>query len=164
MLDVFLRFLDRLNRVVGWVVSATLGVLVFLVLTAVFYRYVLSSSLSWSGEVARYLCIWIGFLSASIALRGRMHIGLEFVTMMAPPRLRWWLRLVTDTLILAFLVVVTVLGFGLAFAQTRQTSPALMIPMVYPYLSVPVSTTLMALQALHLIVGDLKSNPKAEGV
>jgi TRAP-type transport system small permease protein len=159
MLDILLVCLSKVNEVVSWVVRIALAILVIIILASIFYRYVLSDSLMWSGEVGRYLCIWIGFLSASAAIRERMHIGLEVVVQKAPPRFRWSMRLISDAAVMIFLVVVAVLGFKLALAQVKQTSPALMISMFWAYLSVPVSAVLMALQCVYLIINDLKVGP-----
>ena len=82
---------DRIDKTVMIITSGMLVFLICLVLTSVFFRYVLNNSLSWSEELARYICIWIGFLSASMALRRNMHIGLSYFidsVIKAGPRLK----------------------------------------------------------------------------
>lgn len=159
MIDLYARFLHWLNRLTGLVLMTLLSVLVVIVLAAVFWRYVLNDSLTWSAEAARYMCVWIGFLGASVALRRRMHIGLEFFIQRQTPVVRKAVNIASDAAILFFLVFVAVLGFDLAGQQAYQKSPALMISMAWPYLSVPVSASLMACQALYLIACDVTGRP-----
>lgn len=159
---LFRQLLDRLNQLIGLVMMVMLSALVVVVLAAVFYRYVLSDSLMWSAEVARYTCIWISFLGASVALRKRMHIGLEFFISRMPPRTQHWVGIGSDFAILGFLLFVAVLGFDLAAQQAYQKSAALMISMAWPYLSVPVSAVLMALQVIYLIACELTHIPEEE--
>jgi TRAP-type C4-dicarboxylate transport system permease small subunit len=165
MLRGFCSFTEVINRLVGWLVIGILAVLVAIVSTAVFCRYVLSDSLTWSSEVARYLCIWVSFLAASIALRRRMHIGVSFFTERLNRKSRRFIRIAVETAIVIFLVVTAYLGFQLSFMQMNQTSPALMLPMGIPYLAIPVSAVLMALQSIALLFLELIGvNEDAEGI
>src|SRR5690606_2889893 len=49
------------------------------IVVGVFFRYVLKAPLAWPPELARYLMISVAFTAASVALRERAHVGLEFV-------------------------------------------------------------------------------------
>lgn len=147
-------FLNTLNRLVALTCIIMLSVLVFVVLAAIFYRYVLSNSLTWSAEVARYLCVWIGFLAASLALFDRGHIGLEFFVNKLPPSVRQNVKIGCDAAVLIFLIVIACLGIGLAIFQIPHQTPALQISMIWPYLSVPVGAILMGLQCFYLLMED----------
>ena len=151
----FCRFTQGINTVVSWLVILLLAGLVVLVSVSVFYRYVLDASLTWSSEAARYLCIWTGFLAASVALRRRMHIGLTFFTDRMEKTPRRLLGIVSQLAILVFLIFTVYLGFELAGRQMRQTSAALMLPMGIPYLAIPVSALLMGFQSLSLLIIDI---------
>ena len=149
------QILKVVRKITGGLVIVLLVVLVIVVLAAVFYRYVLSDSITWSAEVARYVCVWIGFLSASLIMYDRGHIGLEFFVKMLPRSLNRFAILLSDVAILAFLVIVMYQGVLLAVFQMDQFSPALQIPMTWPYASVPVSACLMTLEILYLIFTDI---------
>lgn len=156
----FCRFTQGINTLVNWLVIGLLAILVCIVTSAVFYRYVLDDSLVWSSEAARYLCIWIGFLAASVALRRRMHIGLSVFTDRMGKQSRKAIRLISNLAIIVFLVFIAVLGFELSSRQMMQTSPALMMPMGIPYLAIPVSAVLMIFQMLSLLIIDLAGIPE----
>ena len=133
-----------------------LTVLVLVVLVAVFFRYVLGDSLPWSDEVARYLCVWVGFVGASVALNRRVHIGVEFFVDRLPAILKRRVKLVVEFVILGLLLFITYFGIELVLFQIPQRSSALLISMAWPYASVPVGTSLMIVQCLNLILEDWK--------
>jgi TRAP-type C4-dicarboxylate transport system permease small subunit len=133
-----------------------LSILVIVVLLAVFFRYVLGDSLPWSEEVGRYLSVWVGFLGASVALSKRIHIGVDYFIDRIPKRERRLLKLISEFTILALLSVISYYGIELIIFQIPQKSPALLISMFWPYLSVPVGTLLMIIQCITLIIEDWK--------
>jgi C4-dicarboxylate transporter DctQ subunit len=134
-----------------------LSILVIVVLLAVFFRYVLGDSLPWSEEVGRYLSVWVGFLGASVALRKRIHIGVDYFIDRLSKRGRRLLKLISEFTILVLLSVISYYGIELVIFQIPQKSPALLISMFWPYLSVPVGTLLMIIQCISLIIEDWKN-------
>lgn len=133
-----------------------LTILVIVVLIAVFFRYVLGDSLPWSEEVARYLCIWVGFIGASVALSRRVHIGVEFFVDRLRPELKRQIKLAAEFVMLGLLLFITYFGIELVIFQIPQRSSALLISMAWPYASVPAGTLLMIVQCLTLILEDWK--------
>src|SRR5690625_1824572 len=57
-------------------------------LLGVFFRYVVQSSLTWSGEVAMLCFSWLTFLTAALMVRENGHVRLEFVRDAFPDRAR----------------------------------------------------------------------------
>jgi TRAP-type C4-dicarboxylate transport system permease small subunit len=141
----------------GYLCIILLTILVIDVLAGVFFRYVLSNSLSWSGEVARYLCIWLSFIGSAILLFHRGHVGLEFLVNLFPMRVRHLLVIINNALILVFLIYTTWFGYLLTLMQVHQRSSALLISMAIPYAAVPVGCALMALAAIYNLVVDLEA-------
>lgn len=148
----FCEFTEGINRGVSWLVVIMLVLLVGIVSVSVFYRYALNDSIAWSSEAARYLCIWIGFLAASVAMRRQMHIGLTILIDRLGYKERRVIGILSHAAVFVFLVFVSWLGFRLAARQMMQTSPALMLPMGLAYLSIPVSAVLMGIQSLSLMI------------
>jgi len=150
-------FANSLNTWVARVAISLLSILVLVVLLAVFFRYVLSSSLPWSEEVGRYLSVWVGFLGASVALNKRIHIGVDYFIDRLPKRRRRLLKLISEITILILLGVISYYGIELVIFQIPQKSSALLISMFWPYLSVPVGTLLMMIQGVSLLIEDWKN-------
>jgi TRAP-type C4-dicarboxylate transport system permease small subunit len=146
------RLSDGLNQAAEVVSSALLGALVSVLAFGVASRFVLHAPLAWSDELSRYLLVWISFLGSSVAFRRGMHLGVEVWT----GRLRaGWRRLLgcfVAVVVLVLMSVIAVEGVKLALFNTAQRSPAMRIPMVGPYLAVPVGAVLVAIHALAELV------------
>ncbi|WP_213451374.1 TRAP transporter small permease [Rhizomonospora bruguierae] len=149
------RLLGRLDRAVLAVASALFCALVGVVIAAVFFRYVLNSSLLWGEELARYLAMWLVFLGLSCAHRRNEHVSVGSVLRRAPLLGAAGARRIAEAVTVFFCAVVTLLGAELTVLnfERHQTSPALQIPIAWAYLAIPVGFLLMTLQALVRLVG-----------
>ncbi|MBM4308303.1 MAG: TRAP transporter small permease [Deltaproteobacteria bacterium] len=134
----------------------------------VFFRFVIVHSLPWSEEFSRYALVWASFLGASIALKRGLHIGVEaFVTKLSREKRRW-IYLLTLMIIILFLLTVIVKGVEMAFFNMKQSSPAMRIPMGFPYLAIPAGSLLMFIHLLNELIlgwkrkGGLVGMEKAE--
>ena len=128
-----LGFLDR-------IVVAFFAAILVIVLTAVFFRYVIGHSLAWSDEVVRYLFVQFTLLGAALALRDRQHIRVEFFVEHLPPRLRKGVEALGLVLVLAFNVLLVVFGMQWVFESAGFTTPALGLPLNWVlFAALPVS-------------------------
>ena len=135
-----------LRRCTELIVMVMMAFLVVVVVASVIFRYVLLAPLSWSEEVGRYVMIWLGFLSASLAVHQGLHVGVEFVVSWVPPWLSTWLRGLARLGVAVFLLIVTAYGVSLVANLWDQLSPVLEIRMTWPYLAIPVGSLLMLIQ------------------
>jgi TRAP-type C4-dicarboxylate transport system permease small subunit len=119
---------------------------------AVFFRYVLQNSLFWTEELSRYLMVWAGMMGAALALKDNNHIGITFVVDHLPAAAKFVARLLARLIIGAFLAILFVESLKYLATLSIQSSAALGLPMVYPYLSVTVGAALMSIENLALIV------------
>ena len=140
------RLSAALRRGTEVVIMVLMAFLVVVVVASVVFRYVLLSPLSWSEEVCRYVMIWLGFLSASLAVHQGLHVGVEFVVDWVPPRLTAWFRGLARAGVACFLLIVTAYGFYLLANLGDQLSPVMEIRMTWPYLAIPVGSLLMLIQ------------------
>ncbi|MBE3580854.1 MAG: TRAP transporter small permease [Thermoanaerobacteraceae bacterium] len=138
--------------------SLLLGVLMMLMVVVIFAqviaRYVLHNSLSWSEEIGRYLFIWITFLGAVIGVKERLHVGVDVVVNAVPPGVRRILVLVGNSLMIVFVAYMLQGSFKLLELGWHQVSPATSIPMLYPYLILPLASILMLVYLLVNAVLD----------
>ena len=130
------------NRGVIFVMMAVMATLVF---ANVVCRYGFNFSIIWAEEVSQYLMIWIAYLGAGLALREGRHVAIELLQDRLPAALGRKLRMAVGGLVLAFLGVVTVLGFQFAVFVWNQETPVLNIPLGIPSLAIPIGTLLFAL-------------------
>lgn len=139
---------------------------VALVFLQVIMRYVFSSSLSWSEELARYLFLWQIWLGASYAVKERKHLRIEAVqSMIKSARGKIRFELVALFLWLVFSIFMVYKGgelVKLLFIR-GQVSPAMRVPMAYAYASVPVGCLLMSVRLIAEIMTMFKEYSLSEG-
>ncbi len=135
--------------------SAATLIIVFQVIM----RYVFRSSLSWSEELARYLFVWMTFLSISYGIKMRKHVKIEAALSLFPKKIRPLIVIIGDLFSLAWCVFVTVVGFDLLGKVVRsgQVSPALSISMWLIYLAPCVGYAIAIIRCIQTIALRVKN-------
>jgi TRAP-type C4-dicarboxylate transport system permease small subunit len=151
---MFSKISQYCNKFAEWSCLALIVAMTTVTFAQVFFRFVIVHSLPWSEEFSRYSLVWVSFLGASIALKRGLHIGVQaFVTKLSQEGRRL-IYLITLVMITFFLIVVITKGFQMASFNMRQSSPAMRIPMGFPYLAVPIGSLIMVIHLLdELILG-----------
>ena len=148
------------DRILGGVLIAIMGVSVLNVLWQVFTRFVLNAPSSFTEELARFLLIWIGVLGAGYAVGQRDHLALELLPERLEGRRRAWLQIAIQGCIIAFAVAALIVGgLRLVYVQLTlgQTSASLDIPIGAVYLVLPLTGVVMVFYALTHIRGHLRA-------
>ena len=78
------NLLDRLCRVMSFVMAAFLAAMVVMVFGNVVLRYAFNSGITVSEELSRWLFVWMTFLGALVALRTRHHLGTDSLVSRLP--------------------------------------------------------------------------------
>jgi len=131
------------------------GLMVIIVLTGTFFRYVLNNPLLWTEEAARYLMIWMALIAASISLKRREHVGIKILVNRLNPKVKKIVVLITKLFMAYFLYILIKEGFQMVLGARTQISPALRIPMSWPLLSVPLAGFFTLLQLILQIIIDI---------
>lgn len=146
-----LTFERIFHQFMKWVLFMITGAMTLIVLLGVVFRYILKAPLPWAEELARYLMVWGASLGASIAYREGTHIA---VTMLVDKlhgmtgKVITWL---TQIIVIIFMTIIMIEGFILISKLSGQTSPAMEIPMAWPYLAIPVGCLFILFEALIMI-------------
>lgn len=117
-------------------------------LVAVFMRYVMVDSISWSEEIMRYGSIWLTFLAAAAASHHAEHLSLDLMRFRGSPFVR---RLHEASLhLLAALFAAVLLWQGLRYCLKNgmQTAPSTGLPMLWVYGAIVVGGALMLIAEL----------------
>lgn len=149
------KLADLLEKITAIPLIIVGGAMFSIVIIGTFYRYVLNSPLLWAETAARYLMIWLALVAASISLKRREHIGVEFFVKKLKPGFKKIVKLVTNLFILYFLYILLKEGWILALESKSQTSFALNMSMFWPLLSVPVSAFLTIIQLILQMIIDI---------
>ena len=123
--------------------SLTLAVIVGAVALEVFFRFIVRSSLPWSGEVGTMGLVWMSFLAGSYAISKKANIRIELLVRVLPERGRVWLEYGTNLLLLGLFGILFVIGMRYTFAIASSSTGAMMVSQAYFYAAVPVAAVFM---------------------
>lgn len=161
------RGLGYVDRVVMVVCCALFVAVALDVLAAVFFRYVLNSSLMWAEEFARYGSAWLVFLGLFCAHRRNEHVSVKSLIRHVPAVGIPVARIVTEVASAIICFAVAYLGWEMTATNLDrgQTSPAMQIPIAWAYLSLPIGFFLMGLQSVvRIAVPAPEADPLEEAM
>jgi len=148
-------------RILSWLVEAAViaisTVVVGIVIVEVGLRFLFSSSLIFTEELARYLMVWVVFLGSVIAVRDGAHIRISMLLNRLPQSWQRWATIVAEVLTLAFLAVTVVEGIRILPKQLSQIPATFDVPLFYFYLAIPVGSLLMMIFILPRLWQGLRS-------
>ncbi|MFD1416593.1 TRAP transporter large permease [Oceanobacillus jeddahense] len=165
----FLTFIDRRFEEI-LIVS---GFLIFIILInlQVINRYLLpfldiGNITTWTEELSRYLFIFVSFLGASLAIRKRESIQVSVIINQFPKSVQKALHLANMLFMFYFSYMMVMNGFQLISFQieTQQTTPALSIPMAFPYSAIPIGFALIMIRLIQMFIKDMKHMTIQEGL
>lgn len=162
-MKLFLRLVDGINRIVGYILAVMLGVMSLLILVQIFTRFVIEYPLHWTEELARYLMVYLVFLGAAIALRNNRLIAIEALTQVLSPLLQRVFKIVVMILTIVFAIILIIHGFEIVQAVSMQKSAGLRIPMSVPYLAIPIGALLMVINACAVLFTPHRDTEEKEG-
>lgn len=135
-----------LTRTTETIATLLIIVVTVLNLTQVSGRYVFNTGFSWTEEYMRYLMIWLMMLGSVACIFRAEHMGIEFFENLAGPKRAHLVKSALYSIAAIFCVYILVNSWPLALRNANQTAPASGIPMIYPYMALPVGAALMLVQ------------------
>lgn len=141
-----------LDRLLRGLLALLLGVLTACVFLQVLVRFVFKYPLPWTEEVARIAFVYSIFVGATVAVREKAHINVDFVLVLLPPPVARAVKLLGAALMAVFLCYMMWQGIEFVRLTGVQVTPVMQIPFRYLYLVIPSSGALML---LYLILGTL---------
>ena len=149
------RLTAFLMKVALWLAIALCILMTVATLGQVFCRFTQLFLFESSEEIARFSMCWLAMLGSAVALRQGRHLGVRVLVDRLPHGVYdKWLAPLIQLVMLAFFLLVVVKGWNFAMRGAYQVSPALMTPMMSPYLCLPVGGALMALSVIADMLQD----------
>lgn len=142
-------------RAVGYAEAILCGLLVVTILgiiaAQVFSRYVLGLPLIWVEELASYLLIWLGFLSAAVVAKQERHVAIRAVPAMERGRPGAAVGVLSAIALLA--LVALILAYVPTAMEIESRARTIGLPISIPrhwFFSVPLSVACASLVATAL--------------
>ena len=134
---------------------------VVIIFGQVFMRYVLSSSLTWSEEIARYAFIWMIYIGVSYGVKKGKHLGVDAFSELFQEKGKIVLAILANSCFLVFSAVVIYYGFDIVVRITRE-SAALQLPMGWVYAAPVAGMILTMVRLLQRILHQTKAYRKLD--
>lgn len=145
-------WVEALSRMIATGVGVTVVVLACIMvgslLVGVFFRYVLHSPLSWTGEVAMLSFAWIVLLTASTGVRDGFHVRISLLHGALPATVQRGLHYVLLLAVIVFGLALVVTGYQFTQLTLGQVSPAIGYPEWMRSVSLPVTGALITVHGI----------------
>jgi len=128
----------------------------------VIWRYVFHDPLVWSEELARYLFIWISYISAWVAWKNRSHIALDAVIYLRSPTMTALANRVVEILVLGYCLYTLFASFQIVGITHSQPSAVLELPMSVVYAGYSAMALLIAGDILAGWLSGLRQNVSSQ--
>lgn len=145
-------FLILSTKVSEWFVGICILIIISSMSLQVFCRYVLVKPLLWPEELSKFFFIWSVFFGAFVGVRRKQHISVDVLVVKFPTRLKRFINLAINLLIMVVLGVCAYLGYTLFKFSLASKLPAIYVPLGYLYLPVAIAFGLMIISFLDTSV------------
>jgi len=157
--SVYRRGLALLDRLSYGVLVATTAAMVTIVTLQVIFRYVLNESLGFADELSRLFFVWSMFLAMPHGIKYGIHVGIDLVVNLLPPRFKRALARVVALAGAGLLLVV----FAAAVVATVDNWPEQMPTLELTSSLFYIPVLIFALHGvLHLVAFAWGGEPLAE--
>ena len=154
----FIKFIDRINELVGKTVSYLVVPLTMIVVFEVIMRYAFDAPTLWAWDVNMYLGGLMTVLGAGYAHLYKSHVSVEFLMEKWSPPKKVLLELILSPLIILPLAILGWYGFEAAWQSVKinEHYSSLWEPPIYPLrMAIPIGAVLFLLQAISRFIGDI---------
>jgi len=100
-------FLEKINPIMDWAAKIIMINMLAVVTLQIIMRYVFSSPLQWSEELARFSYGWFCFFGISLATKDRSHLAVTFLVDRLPRRVQHFLNILALAIMLIFFILVS---------------------------------------------------------
>lgn len=130
-------------RLAEWIVIVTFMVMVVVTIAQVAGRYVLSYSLPWADELARYCLVWMVFIGMVVAFARGAHITADLLRERYRGRVGLVMLTFIDVANAVLFVALLYGGLRLMQMAATQMTPGLGISKSWIYAALPLGSVLM---------------------
>lgn len=153
-MDKFLLPVENFLKKVIYTLMAIMLALTFLTVVS---RYCFAYTPAFSEELARYMFVWVVFLSLPIVARSGSNMAIEMLITRTKGIILKYLLFFGGSCTIAFLLIMTYQSVILMASISYQTSPALEISMSYVYIVIPFGCLIMLLNVGEQFVRLLRT-------
>lgn len=145
-------FMKPLEKILQITVSLLIGAMMVWVFVQVIGRYAFNYTPSFGEELARYMFVWVVFLSLPVVAKKGGHMAIEMVTIRLRGSALKIVRVCADIFTIAFLLIMVFGGVKMVMLASFQISAALQISMSWVYCVIPFGCLIMLLNVVDSFI------------
>lgn len=117
-------------------------------------RNLIGAPISWFDELARYCMVYLTLLATEAGLRDGSQISVTALLDKCSPTLRRILQIIIKLVIIGFSIMIFLSSFKIIETQLNsgQVSAGLGIPMVVPYLALPITFGMITIVQIIILI------------
>lgn len=150
---------DTIYKVEKVLANIILTIMLVSLFLGVVSRYIFNSPLVWTGEVTLFTLAWITFIGGSMSIKTKQAVAVTLLTDYLRGPLKK--RVIAVGLFICVIFTIALAYFSIQWIMNpmilMQKSDALQLPMIVPYLSVPVGILFMTIHMIHIFVDFLQT-------
>lgn len=108
----------------------------------------------WSEELARWLLVGLAMVSASVAFKRKEHVGIELIVQQFPPVLKRTVAVITDIMVLIFMIICLYSSYIVAIQAANQTGDVIPYSMLWVKMNIPLGFAFMIIHALSDMISQ----------
>ena len=157
-----------LNKCENGIIALCFIIMSLAAFAQVVNRNLIGASISWFDELARYCMVYMTLLATEAGLRDGSQISITAIVDKCTPAVKRTLQMIVKAIIICFSIAMFVCSLTIVQTQIKsgQVSAGLGIPMVVPYLALPISfgaiTIVQILSLLTMFKTPIQPTEKKE--
>lgn len=151
----------HISTAAKWLSGFGLLVMTGIIGMQVFARYVLNDSPAWAEQAALLLMIWYVFIAAAAGIREGFHIRIAVFADNLPKRLRRFVRVLAQLVVVAFGIAMVIYGIELTQETWRHVIPTLGIPRGFAYLPIALSGAMITGFSIEQLIAEIRTKEVA---
>jgi TRAP-type C4-dicarboxylate transport system permease small subunit len=153
MKAIFFRLTEILHRLCYMIAGICIVGITLIIPWGVFTRYVLDSASSWPEPLAVLMMIWFTFIAAALCYRENLHIAVNLLPALLPPRIALIQAWICEILVGASSIFL--LYYGISLVMTTWHQVVAEFPTVsvgVSYLPIPIGGGIMAVFVIERLI------------
>ena len=146
-----------IDKTLNSAIVCLLAIMVLVCCWQVFTRYALGDPSKVTEEFLRYSLIWLTMLGCPYAYGLNKHLAINYIAKKYTQKEQNYFNMFVEFIVLFFSITVLIGGgYLVCINSLGQTSPALHMPTIFLYLSLPINGVLMVYYSLLKLKDNVK--------
>lgn len=154
---VFGLFNFHIARTAKYLAGFLLALMVIMILSQVFFRYVLNDSLTWTEELSKFAMVWIACLVSPWAYREHLNVSIEMFHDALPALPKRIAEIVITLLVMLISAIFFMQSMSFVAGGTTITAASVAVKLWIFYLCMPFAFGALFLVGIERLIQQLTS-------